>query len=89
MRRGRIHRVEILEQAPDNELVRQATILFEAQGGQSFDGFEVWDGARFVYRQERDISSGKWMDRVRGLICATMFWYGCPTVFRTAIKAQA
>lgn len=79
--------MEILEPAPDSELVRQATELFQARKDQNFDGFEVWDGKRFIYRQERDVSSGKWIDRLRSLLCVTIFWCWHPTGFRTVTPA--
>jgi hypothetical protein len=49
MRANRIESVEFLKTAPDEDLIREAKALFDQRGG-SFDGFEVWDGKRFVYR---------------------------------------
>ena len=37
---------------PDDALIKEARTAFEQQVGQHFDGFEVWDGTRFVYRSD-------------------------------------
>ena len=50
MKSGRIEAVAILKTAPDEELIREATSLFEEQGSGLYEGFEVWDINRFVYR---------------------------------------
>ena len=48
----RIEGVTFLKTAPDQELIRQAKSLYlERAETQKFDGFEVWDGNRFVYRE--------------------------------------
>jgi hypothetical protein len=53
MRGGRIAGVTFLKSAPDDALIEEARSAFEQQhAGQRFDGFEVWDGTRFVYRSE-------------------------------------
>ena len=52
MRSGRIQGVTFLKSAPDDALIKQARAAFEQQVGQHFDGFEVWDGTRFVYRSD-------------------------------------
>jgi hypothetical protein len=51
MKDGRISSVELLIREADDDVVREATELFESRGQQrKADGFEVWAGARFVYR---------------------------------------
>ena len=52
MRGGRIEGVTFLKAAPDDALIEQARSVFAQQAGQQFEGFEVWDGTRFVYRSE-------------------------------------
>ncbi len=50
-RGSRIEGVTFLKTAPDGDLIRQAKSLFlERAQIQNFDGFEVWDGNRFIYR---------------------------------------
>jgi len=52
MREGRIQNVEMLRDAPDEELIDQAKRLFQENNvAQKYDGFEVWSGKRFVYRE--------------------------------------
>jgi len=51
MRAGHIAAVEFLESTTDKELVAEAEELFNAKGKTGrYNGFEVWDGPRFVYR---------------------------------------
>lgn len=50
MRRGGIAGVEFLTQGPDESLIEQAKRHFERRSVDGFDGFEVWEGARCVYR---------------------------------------
>lgn len=50
MKNKHIEAVEFLTTAPDDELIQQAEALFRERAGRHFDGFEVWDGRRFVYR---------------------------------------
>ena len=50
MRGNRIENVGFLKTAPDDDLIRQAKLLFQEHAAQRYDGFEVWDGNRFVYR---------------------------------------
>ena len=51
MRDGHIAAVEYLTAAGDEERIADARHLFETKGWpRGADGFEVWDGARFVYR---------------------------------------
>lgn len=55
MRNNRIEGVTFLKTAPDDDLIRQARRLFlEVAKSQHFDGFEVWDVDRFVYRERTD-----------------------------------
>ena len=52
MKNGRIENVEMLRDGPDTELIEQAKQLFqERYSDQEYDGFEVWSGKRFVYRE--------------------------------------
>jgi hypothetical protein len=48
-RRGHIAAVEILDAGSDDAVIRQARAVF-AKRKNEFDGFEVWDRTRFVYR---------------------------------------
>lgn len=48
-RRGHIAAVETLKAGTDEALVEQARALFDKRG-PDYEGFEVWDCARFVYR---------------------------------------
>jgi len=50
MRANRIEAVELLKPAPDEDLIRQAKELFEARNDGKYDGFEVWELNRFVFR---------------------------------------
>jgi hypothetical protein len=52
MRDGRIQGVTFLKSGPDDALIEEARSVFAQQAGQQFDGFEVWDGTRFVYRSD-------------------------------------
>ena len=52
MRSGRIEGVTFLRSGPDDALIEEAKSAFAQQVDQQFDGFEVWDGTRFVYRSE-------------------------------------
>ena len=52
MRAGHIASVEFLKATSDRELVIEAEELFKTKGRTlGHDGFEVWDGPRFVYRR--------------------------------------
>ena len=54
-RGGRIASVEFLTKTGDDECIAECQALFAAKGKPSgADGFEVWDGARFVYRFPED-----------------------------------
>jgi hypothetical protein len=51
MRAGHIAGVEAIPGFPDDETVRQAHELFaELQKAHAYDGFEVWDLARMVFK---------------------------------------
>ena len=51
MRGNRIEVVEYLTTAPDEDLIREAQAkFFERRADEHYDGFEVWDGKRFVYQ---------------------------------------
>jgi hypothetical protein len=43
--------LHFLNAAPDDDLIRQAKKLFQEHAGRNYDGLEVWDRSRFVYRQ--------------------------------------
>jgi hypothetical protein len=48
-RRGHIVAVEVLDAGSDDALIQQARAVFERRKNE-FDGFEVWDRTRFIYR---------------------------------------
>jgi hypothetical protein len=51
MRDGHIGAVEFLKSAKDAARIDEARQLFETVGKpKGADGFEVWDGPRFIYR---------------------------------------
>jgi len=51
MRKGHIAAVEVLNGESDEAVVEQARAVFEERKGEKkYDGFEVWERARFVYR---------------------------------------
>lgn len=55
MRNGHIAGVEFLDEATDEAQIARARELFAQKGAaKSADGFEVWDGARFLYRYPED-----------------------------------
>lgn len=42
-----------LKSGPDDaRLVEEARSAFEQHAGKNFNGLEVWDGTRFVYRSD-------------------------------------
>jgi hypothetical protein len=56
MKDGHITAVQLLNSDTDDGLVEQATKAFYAKGGRgAADGFEVWDGPRFVSRFPPDL----------------------------------
>jgi hypothetical protein len=51
MKNGRICGVEYLQETADGRRIAEARELFETRGLPiGAEGFEVWDGTRFVYR---------------------------------------
>lgn len=57
---GRITAVEILERDDDPGLIGQSKKLFAEKGQPvGLDGFEVWDGPRFVFRHPPDLKIQK------------------------------
>ena len=51
MKRGHIAAVEFLSTTTDEGRIAESLELFEKIGmKQGAEGFEVWDGPRFVYR---------------------------------------
>ena len=51
MKHGHIAAVEPLTQATDEGLIAQARELFDLKGKpRGAEGFEIWDGPRFIYR---------------------------------------
>lgn len=58
MKNGHITAVQMLDASDDDGLVEQARKAFYAKGGRSaVDGFEVWDGPRFVFRFPDDLTT--------------------------------
>jgi hypothetical protein len=60
LRLGHIADVEVLSAATDAEAVEQAKALFELRGGR-YDGFEVWELGRIIYRYHRGDSDGNFL----------------------------
>jgi hypothetical protein len=54
MRAGQIEGVRFLKTASDDDLIQQAKSLFAERAAHKYDGFEVWDGKRFIYREPWD-----------------------------------
>lgn len=50
LRNGQFATVELLNGESDHAVIDQAQVLFTESKNNFFDGFEVWDGERFVYR---------------------------------------
>lgn len=59
MRGSRIAGVEYLKGAQDEDLIQQALAVFQAHARDAYDGFEVWDGKRFVYRYTAATKTGE------------------------------
>ena len=58
MKAGHILAVRLLSQDDDEGRIRQAKELFEMAGKRlDADGFEVWDGPRFVFRFPTDLKT--------------------------------
>ena len=61
MKNGHIFGVEFLGKGDAESLIAEAKRLFEQKGAERWadgfevpDGFEVWNGARFLYRYPED-----------------------------------
>ena len=51
MKRGRIAAVEFLTKTANEDRIAESKELFDSIGKpKGADGFEVWDGPRFIYR---------------------------------------
>lgn len=51
MRNGHIAAVEVLEEGSDDKAaIKQGSALFVARLRQGFEGFEIWDRERVVFR---------------------------------------
>ncbi len=59
MRGSNIANVEFLVKGSDEQLISQALTVFEEHAAQAYDGFEVWDGKRFVYRYTAATKTGE------------------------------
>ena len=66
MRAGRIAGVTFLKSGSDDALIHEAERAFEQAANQLFDGFEVWDGTRFIYRSDRANCSQEKIGGARG-----------------------
>jgi|HubBroStandDraft_4_1064222.scaffolds.fasta_scaffold866907_1 hypothetical protein len=65
MNDGHIAAVELLENALDDaSAIREATAIFIGRMGK-FQGFEVWDQGRFVYRCLDEVVPAKAIRAVR------------------------
>ena len=57
IRQGHIVSVALLDDKDDSGRIAQSRKLFERLGGgMDADGFEVWDGKRFVYRYPQPLT---------------------------------
>lgn len=54
MRDGRISAVQILKPDSDEGAIAQGMELFDTWHRERFDGFEIWEQARFIYRYPPD-----------------------------------
>jgi hypothetical protein len=55
MQRGHIAGVELLTATSDDDAIGQATALYDARWQEKgFEGFEVWDRERAIYRYPAD-----------------------------------
>lgn len=59
MRGTSISNVEFLSHGTDEDLIRQGLAAFERHAARAYDGFEVWDGIRFVYRYVAATKTGE------------------------------
>jgi hypothetical protein len=51
---GHIRAVHFLKPGPDKDMIAEAKREFKKRTEEGFDGFEVWDLARFIYRYPPD-----------------------------------
>jgi hypothetical protein len=57
---GRIRTVDLLSPTDDPSRIEEAHRLFETKGNEwGADGFEVWDGRRFLYRFPETAAKGQ------------------------------
>lgn len=56
IRKGRIENVAVLQDGDDNAVIAEASAVFEAKK-EAFgvESFEVWDQARFIYRDPESL----------------------------------
>ena len=59
MRGTSIASVKHLKRGSDDEVVKQALVAFDREAKWAYDGFEVWDGKRFVYRYSAATKTGE------------------------------
>ena len=59
MRGSSIASVAVLTKGPDDELIRQALEAFKDNARHAYDGFEVWDEKRFIYRYTAATKTGE------------------------------
>jgi hypothetical protein len=79
MRDGRICAVEFLQESGDSQRIDEAHKLFAARReAMNLEGFELWDGTRFVYRfvvdgaaqngaAEDGLKGPSWIQRLVGI----------------------
>jgi hypothetical protein len=60
MRRGKIAGIKQLPDLLDEEAIKIGRQMFEARKKQ-FDGFEVWDGARYSLASASKAATGSWL----------------------------
>ncbi len=66
MKGGHIVNVELLPGLSDQEAIEKSHILFSNMPEERYDGFELWEGARFILRHERQEPPAKTPPRDRG-----------------------
>jgi hypothetical protein len=58
MRDGHIAAVELLDDVPDDDsAIDKARLLFNARTREHFEGFEIWDRERIVFRYPKETPS--------------------------------
>ena len=50
MRGGQINGIAFLSDGADEKLIEEAKAILKARSKEGFEGVEVWNGTRFVYR---------------------------------------